>query len=121
MAAQSTRKSQPKGQQQAEGQQQAKPEPCKHDLDPAQCAECNGSAKAEQRPDVATPKPDLPVAVASLGSYQITYHKPSITLPSGEVITHPGKWGTESPKTAAAWLRAEAAKHGCRVNVPDPE
>ncbi len=102
--------------------QQPKPEQCPHDLDPATCAECNGSAAAERQAGTqpeAEPKPDLPLATGDLGAYQLTYHKPTLTLPDGTTVGCDSRWGHEQPKAALACLRKLAADHGVRVEAPE--
>jgi hypothetical protein len=99
------------------------PELCKHDMDPATCAECNGAAQAQREKATgkqeAAPKaaaPGLPLAKASdLGAYQLTYHKPAVTLASGEVVKCSHHWGHEGEKAAQACLRKLAAENGVRI------
>jgi hypothetical protein len=71
--------------------------------------------KPDPKP-AAAPKPELPEAKVDLGAYALTYHKPFITLPSGEVVKCPhSRWGHEEEKAAKACARKLASEHGVRI------
>lgn len=95
-------------------QDQAKPELCIHDLDPAACAECNGTAAAQREAEAQPePKPELPTATFDLGAGRIVYFRPSLTLPDGTVTDCPHEqWGHGSEKTALTCARKMASEHG---------
>lgn len=65
---------------------QPKPELCPHDLDPATCAECNGSAQAErdkQPEPEPQPEPSQPTAALSMSRYPYWLLRAQITGPDG--------------------------------------
>jgi len=79
----------------------------------AQKAQGSKPAPKRAKPE---PKQELPMAGGSdLGAYPLTYHKPSVTLPGGEVVRCPHHWGHEQPKVAQACLRKLAAEAGVRL------
>jgi hypothetical protein len=64
----------------------------------------------------AAAKPELPEAKVDLGAYALTYHKPTVTLPSGEVVHCPhSRWGHEAEKAAKACARKLAADNGVTI------
>jgi hypothetical protein len=101
-------------------QDQAKPELCIHDLDPAACAECNGTAAAQREAEAQPePKPELPTAALDLGKGRINYYWPALTV-DGESIDCPhAQWGHGSEKTAMACARKMAADRGVKLGAPE--
>ena len=100
-------------------QDQAKPDLCIHDLDPAACAECNGTAAAQREAEAKPepePKPELPSAAFDLGRGRIVYYRPSMTTPDGVTVDCPHQqWGHGSEKAALGCVRKMAAAAGVKL------
>jgi hypothetical protein len=111
-------------QQQPEPQAQAdqpKPELCRHDLDPGTCAECNGSAAAEQEQSEPQPEPEpsLPTCQLSAGRYPYWLHRPRITAEDG--TEHQCGHRDGHVKIKDAMVCARALGREFELTLPDPD
>jgi hypothetical protein len=117
-----------------------KPELCPHDLDPATCAECNGTAAAEREAEAKPeqpkaederededgedgedePEPSLPTAQLNIGRYPYWMHRPSVTAPDGTKHTCPHRDGHTKVKDAMTCARSIASEHGVTIPAADP-
>jgi hypothetical protein len=76
-------------------------------------ADEEAEADADEEPNEAAD--EEPVVKADLGAYQLTYHKPVLTLASGEVVKCGHHWGHEGEPAAKACLRKLAADAGVKL------
>jgi hypothetical protein len=71
---------------------------------------------APEKDEPKAPTVDLPQAkAADLGAYQLTYHKPVVTLASGEQVKCEHHWGHEGEAAAKACMRKLAAGAGVKL------
>jgi hypothetical protein len=100
-----------------------KPELCPHDLDPATCAECNGSAEAERQAEAqpeAKPEPSQPTAQLNIGRYPYWLHRPQLVGPDGATHTCQHRDGHGQIKAAMACARSLGNEFGLAVPAADP-
>jgi hypothetical protein len=100
-----------------------KPELCPHDLDPATCAECNGSAAAERQAEAqpeAKPEPTGPYAQLAGVEVHIPVYRGVVRViaADGEVIETiecECRWAHTTPEIAVKCGRKLAVKRGLRI------
>src|SRR6059058_2582745 len=104
---------------------QPKPEQCPHDLDPATCAECNGSAAAERQAEAKPepkPEPAGPYATVSSEPVMMPYFRGVAEIraagPDGaeiiERLVCTCRWAHTDEAIAAKCGRRLAAKRGLK-------
>jgi hypothetical protein len=96
---------------------------CMHDLDPATCAECNGSAAAERQAEAgpqAEPEPSQPTAQLNIGRYPYWLHRPQLVGPDGATHTCQHRDGHGQIKAAMACARSLGSQFGLAVPAVDP-